>query len=345
MYTNPSSGDDGLQFDRAEPLAAGAVSGATCAVCHQPIASTYYAIGSALFCEDCRENVIATIQGGSRVARFFKALFFGIVVAIVCSAAWLLIVKLTGYAIGIVAIFVGAAIGVAVRKGASHRGGWVYQFMAMILTYLSITVSYVPDLITAMTQETTDSHSQLIQSDAERLRIAIDREGAIRMNGNEASVEDVTKELERLKSANGFVMYYREGRRETSPPHVADVIGEKWEELEIPVVYCIDAECQTADTESYSFSNAPLLAKFILILFAFIFAILVPFLSLPENIIGLLIIGIALWEAWKLNKRLKIEISGPHLLSERGMHATAANATSPATNYGPRGSAPDNTNP
>jgi hypothetical protein len=43
---------------------------------------------------------------------------------------------------------------------------------------------------------------------------------------------------------------------------------------------------------------------------AFVYA--VPFLAGLENIIGLLIIGFALFEAWKMNQRTHLEITGPY---------------------------------
>lgn len=40
-----------------------------------------------------------------------------------------------------------------------------------------------------------------------------------------------------------------------------------------------------------------------------------PFLAGLQNILGLLIIGIALYEAWKLNVRAELSVSGPHRVS------------------------------
>lgn len=37
-----------------------------------------------------------------------------------------------------------------------------------------------------------------------------------------------------------------------------------------------------------------------------------PFLAGVENIIGLLIIGFGVYQAWKMNRRIELEISGPH---------------------------------
>lgn len=50
------------------------------------------------------------------------------------------------------------------------------------------------------------------------------------------------------------------------------------------------------------------------IAFLFAIAFVAPFLAGIENIMGLVIIGIALYEAWKMNKRATLEITGPHRL-------------------------------
>jgi hypothetical protein len=45
------------------------------------------------------------------------------------------------------------------------------------------------------------------------------------------------------------------------------------------------------------------------------FAMAAPFLGGFENIIGILIIGFALWEAWKMNRRVPMQIEGPFRLA------------------------------
>jgi len=46
-----------------------------------------------------------------------------------------------------------------------------------------------------------------------------------------------------------------------------------------------------------------------------------PFLAGAENIIGLVIIGIGMYEAWKLNRRVPLVITGPHALTSSGVAA------------------------
>jgi hypothetical protein len=47
------------------------------------------------------------------------------------------------------------------------------------------------------------------------------------------------------------------------------------------------------------------------------FACAAPFLAGAQNLFGLVIIGIGMYEAWKLNKRVPLVISGPHAIAPR----------------------------
>ena len=57
----------------------------------------------------------------------------------------------------------------------------------------------------------------------------------------------------------------------------------------------------------------------IVLLLGFLFAL--PFIAGIENIIGILIIGFALYEAWKLNRRVELSVTGPHQVAAIGAHA------------------------
>jgi hypothetical protein len=46
----------------------------------------------------------------------------------------------------------------------------------------------------------------------------------------------------------------------------------------------------------------------------FVMSLAAPFFGGAQNAIGLLIIGFALWEAWKLNRRVRLPITGPYQL-------------------------------
>jgi hypothetical protein len=53
-------------------------------------------------------------------------------------------------------------------------------------------------------------------------------------------------------------------------------------------------------------------------------ACVAPFFAGFENIIGIVIIGIGLYEAWKLNRRSTLTITGPHALARRPIEAAGA---------------------
>jgi hypothetical protein len=52
-------------------------------------------------------------------------------------------------------------------------------------------------------------------------------------------------------------------------------------------------------------------ALVIAFVFVCVLSLAAPFLQGPQNIIGILIIGFALYEAWKLNKRVPLAVTGP----------------------------------
>jgi hypothetical protein len=133
------------QFERMESPGENASS--TCASCQRAIGDTYFEAAGRIFCEPCRDAVMASLERGSGVSRLVKALLFGSGAAAGSAVVWYGITELTGYQLGIVAIAVGFAVGGAVRAGAEQRGGLAYQAIAVVLTYLAIAASYVPNAL------------------------------------------------------------------------------------------------------------------------------------------------------------------------------------------------------
>jgi len=147
----PEQADD-LQFDRAEsatPPSPAAVAGfqaappgaaTACAVCNRPIADYYFEAGGKVLCPSCQQMIAASMTGGSGFGRAFKAIVFGLGVAVAVALAWWAVThflfKHTVYGIG--ALVVGLAIGRAVKKGSDNRGGIGYQLLAILLTYFAI---------------------------------------------------------------------------------------------------------------------------------------------------------------------------------------------------------------
>lgn len=134
-----------LQFDRPD-YAAVQHNAAFCVNCRQPIVQSYYEVNGNMICSTCREN-LEHGNDGSRAARVLKATAAGIGIGAVGALVWWGVRKLTGYEIGIISIAIGIGVGKAVRWGSRGRGGWAYQLLAIVLTYLAITANYVPDVV------------------------------------------------------------------------------------------------------------------------------------------------------------------------------------------------------
>jgi len=133
-----------LQFDR--PDFAVQHNAVFCVNCRQSIVQSYYEVNGNMMCSTCRE-ALEHGNDGSRAARILKATAAGIGIGAVGALVWWGVRKLTGYEIGIISIAIGVGVGKAVRWGSRGRGGWAYQLLAIVLTYLSITANYVPDVV------------------------------------------------------------------------------------------------------------------------------------------------------------------------------------------------------
>jgi hypothetical protein len=125
-------------FDRADIPATAAT---TCAAGQHPLTATYYTVNGRAICETCREQLQKEM--GKR-GSFGAALMYGAAAAVVGAAIYYAIVAATGLEIGLVSIVVGIIVGKAVRRGAGARAGWHYRALALVLTYMAITATYVP---------------------------------------------------------------------------------------------------------------------------------------------------------------------------------------------------------
>src|SRR4051812_8606165 len=190
-----------------------------------------------MFCRTC-------VDGFRARASFWRALLYGAGAAVVGTIVWFAILKLFNYELGIIGIVVGVFVGVAVRKGARGLGGWKYQTLAMALTYVSITASYVPLVLKSM----VDS--------AEKAEKAA---GAPAADGTASEAAPVP-----------------------GPPAAA------------------------AKKPPAHISGGAVAFAFLVV---FGIALAMPFLAGAGNFMGWIIIGIALYEAWKLTRRLPI--TGP----------------------------------
>jgi hypothetical protein len=241
-----------MQFERAESTQPGGVPRA-CDVCKKPLVDFYFLAGRAKICAGCRTGYDAELAKGSKVGRFFRAAAFGLSAAIVGAVIYYAWVKLTNFHLSLIAIIIGVMVGVAVKKGSDGRGGWVYQGMAMFLTYLSIVGMFVPEIVEGLRDLSKKSQAQAATA---------------KEPGGDPAAPSVPSNAEPAKDAK----------------------------------------------ESKGGCVMGMVALVVLTAFVLFFAMAFPILSITESPIFLLIIGFAVYEAWKINKRVKIDFKGPFRL-------------------------------
>jgi hypothetical protein len=139
-----------LQFDTAEPSAT-ATADRSCTGCRRPIEGEYHMANMQVVCTPCR-GVLEAGPQGTRTGRVGRALLFGAGAAVAGGLLYLVIATVTGWVIGLIAIVVGWMVGRAVSVGSEHRGGWLYQVMAVGFTYVAISATYVPQIVEAWGQ-------------------------------------------------------------------------------------------------------------------------------------------------------------------------------------------------
>ena len=138
-----------VSFERAEFESQHAAT-LSCGYCKKPLSVQYWQIAKRPACAECRAAVQRELEASKSRARFIGALQYGALAAAAGSVGWIVISKVTGYEIGIVAIGIGYLVGQAVRKGAGGYGGTRYQYLAMFLTYSAIALASLPSIFEAI---------------------------------------------------------------------------------------------------------------------------------------------------------------------------------------------------
>ena len=133
-----------LQFDRAE-FDAAAPPQVICSVCQMVVQQAYYVSGEQILCHICRETREQDLEGFG-LGRFLRAAFAGLLVAIAGAAVWWAVRTWMNLEIGIISIFIGIGVAKAIMWGSYGKGGWLYQLLAVALTYTSVAMNYAPDI-------------------------------------------------------------------------------------------------------------------------------------------------------------------------------------------------------
>jgi hypothetical protein len=136
-----------LQFDRADDDVATPSAVRSCASCQNPIVDRYYTLQDKLLCLPCHAKVVAAVDARFASGSFGAALVRGGGAALLGAVIYYGVTAITGYQLGLISVLVGYLVGKGVAQGAKGKGGLGYQALAVGLTYLSIGLTFVPELL------------------------------------------------------------------------------------------------------------------------------------------------------------------------------------------------------
>lgn len=290
----PSATAD-LQFEQAEYDAV--APSLACETCKQSITGEYYLVNGTYFCSSCRWAREGPIEPErSSFSRFLRAVVYGTGAAAVGTLIYFAISWATGYEFGLIAIVVGWMIGKAVMSGSGNQGGRVYQALAVFLTYCAIVSSYVPLIVKGFAEVSQQENAQVATEETAG--------GAAEPTG--APGAEPPSDSAPLANA-------APPADPPTPPAPRFNPGEPGEDAGAP---------ETADLTT---PGAAQLVAFTLVVLAISFV--APFLAGWDNIFGLVIIGIGLFEAWKHSARRVDSVEGPF---SAGSHAASVPETGAA---------------
>lgn len=258
---------DDLQFDRAEFATTPAAS---CGACQAVLSESYYQANSQLLCARCADGLTQALLGtGTRFGRAGKALLLGSAAALVGALIHFSVLHFLEINAALVTILMGWLVGKGVRNGSGGRGGWRYQLMAVLLTYLSIAMAYVPLLIGELRSGRAENAVPAEQAAAGAVADVVSPDNSAQPDSEAAPSS-------------------------SSVPAVADSPVEKMDE---------------------SLGVAGLLMLIGGAMVALLFSL--PVIVGMDSPLSLLIFGFGLFQAWQMNKRAVVDVTGPHALAER----------------------------
>ena len=122
-----------------------------CSFCGNAISGEYYRINSKMACSKCGADAHAGQPTDSHIA-FLRGVVWGIGGAALGLILYSTVIIALHISVGYLGLAVGWLVGTAVIKGSNGIGGRRYQVIAVAFTYLAISLSSVPLIISAILQ-------------------------------------------------------------------------------------------------------------------------------------------------------------------------------------------------
>ena len=140
----------------AEPEAATGELGRRCSLCQETIADAFFTLRGLLLCPGCASAIVER-QGrhGSR----HRATLYGLAAAIIGATLWFLATRASGWPLSVLAVLVGAGVGMAVHQGSGGSGGIRFQVTAALLVYAAFALRMAPPIFGGIAQAIEKEHA------------------------------------------------------------------------------------------------------------------------------------------------------------------------------------------
>ena len=114
-----------------------------CKACAQKISGPYYRVNGMPACASCAQRLKEQLPQDSHQA-FVRAVLLGIGGAVVGFGIYVAFALSTGWMVGYISLLVGYLVGKAMAFGSGGVGGRRYQVVAVLLTYMAVSLAAVP---------------------------------------------------------------------------------------------------------------------------------------------------------------------------------------------------------
>jgi len=114
-----------------------------CRFCGGAVSGEYFRVNNQMACSKCGAEAKAGQPTDSHVA-FARALALGAGAAVLGMSIYAGFVIATGISLGYLALAVGWLVAKGMMKGSNGVGGTRYQIVAVVLTYLAISMAAIP---------------------------------------------------------------------------------------------------------------------------------------------------------------------------------------------------------
>jgi type IV secretory pathway VirB2 component (pilin) len=132
-----------------------------CSLCLLELSAEYFTLNHVPICPICAQKIRARSKDRGNLRR---AAIHGGVTAGVLTVLWSLLTMVTGRPLPFLAVPAGIAIGIALHRGSTARGGFRVQLVAALLVYATFVARYVPQVFGGIADAIKREHAARIES-------------------------------------------------------------------------------------------------------------------------------------------------------------------------------------